>query len=150
MLFFPARLRYKQQKSCLVTVKNTFFSFFLPLDFFVFFVVIAGFFLLSIYIYGGNGAVLYYKIEGAGAAYIFPQDATETVAVSGPLGVTTVALSGGKARITASPCVNKTCIAQGSLFAANNTGALVCLPNRVIVSTVSAQRSRAKIDGGAW
>lgn len=53
------------------------------------------------------------------------------VEVQGPLGHTYVEIKSGRARITSSPCPNKTCVHMGDF--GSEGGCLVCLPNEVIV-----------------
>ena len=62
--------------------------------------------------------------------YIDPGRDT-TLTVAGPLGPTLVRIEGREAWIVTSPCRNQICVRMGRLRAAG--GALVCLPNRVMV-----------------
>lgn len=54
-----------------------------------------------------------------------------TIRVSGPLGQTTVEISGARARIAESPCSGKQCVRQG--WVVEGSGAALCVPNRVAV-----------------
>lgn len=61
--------------------------------------------------------------------YRLPIDEEKTVSVKGPHGNTIVEIKNHKVRIIESPCPNKLCIQQGWI----ESGAVVCLPNRVVV-----------------
>ncbi|MHC6204318.1 NusG domain II-containing protein [Breznakiellaceae bacterium SP9] len=85
--------------------------------------------------------------------WVFPEDAQETVVVPGPLGTTTVELRGGAVRISASPCANQSCIAQGKIHSRGQW--LACLPNGVMVSleargSTSAAADGSEIDAATW
>src|SRR5208337_2978655 len=62
--------------------------------------------------------------------YTFPLDKDRTVAFSGVMGMTTVEIKGGKVRMKEAPCPNRVCIHQGWI----ESGAIICLPNKVIVT----------------
>ncbi len=62
--------------------------------------------------------------------YMLPIDKDRTVSVEGPEGKTVVEIKGHRLRVTKSPCHNKVCIQQGWI----ESGAIVCLPNRVVVT----------------
>jgi hypothetical protein len=62
--------------------------------------------------------------------YILPLDEDKTVSVEGPEGKTIVEIQRNRVRISDSPCPNKLCIKQGWI----DRGAVVCLPNKVIVT----------------
>ncbi|NOZ24852.1 MAG: NusG domain II-containing protein [Nitrospirae bacterium] len=53
-----------------------------------------------------------------------------TVEVQGPIGVTRIEVRQGRIRIADSPCPNKLCVRQGW----TERGAIICLPNRVVVT----------------
>lgn len=53
-----------------------------------------------------------------------------TVEVRGPAGITRVEVKGGRVRVADSPCPNKLCVRQGW----TERGAIICLPNRVVVT----------------
>jgi hypothetical protein len=63
-------------------------------------------------------------------AYVLPFNEDKTVSVEGSEGKTIVEIRGKKVRIMDSPCRNKICIRQGWV----ETGGVVCLPNRVVVT----------------
>ena len=62
--------------------------------------------------------------------YILPLDKNRIISVDGPIGKTYIEIHDHRVRITGSPCQNKLCIKQGWMA----SGAIVCLPNRVIVT----------------
>lgn len=83
------------------------------------------------------------RIEVSGALrYTFPLSLDRTVAVDGPLGSTLIEIRDGKVRVKESPCHNRICMHQGWI----RSGAVVCLPNRVIV-TVSGPGGKGEFDG---
>ncbi|MFH1009321.1 MAG: NusG domain II-containing protein [Candidatus Latescibacterota bacterium] len=54
-----------------------------------------------------------------------------TVRVNGPLGGTTIGITGGKARVVEASCPQKLCVKAGAIW---KSGAMVvCVPNRVVV-----------------
>jgi hypothetical protein len=61
----------------------------------------------------------------------FPLGADQVIQVEGPLGITEVEISQGKARIVHSPCKLKVCIKSGYIQYADRLAA--CLPNKVVV-----------------
>lgn len=102
----------------------------------------------AIFIYGGSFQRLQVVVQGEdGQQWQFPLDAHEILTVKGPLGATLVELHDGAARITASPCTNKTCIAAGAVHAAGHFAA--CLPNRVIVTVMGAPAA-GRMDAVVW
>lgn len=60
-----------------------------------------------------------------------PLDQPRTVDLSGPLGPTRLVIEAGGARITASPCPRKICMAMGTARHAGDL--LACVPNRIVV-----------------
>jgi hypothetical protein len=70
--------------------------------------------------------------------YILPLDKNRTLSVEGPAGNTTIEIKDRKVRITDSPCRNKLCVKQGWI----NSGSIVCLPNRVIVTVGNKDRQK--------
>jgi hypothetical protein len=76
----------------------------------------------------GTDAII--EVDGK-AEYSVPLYEEKVIEVEGVKGVTVVELKDGKVRITDSPCPDKLCVKQGWI----DRGAIVCLPNRVIVRT---------------
>lgn len=71
------------------------------------------------------------KIEVAGKLeYSLPISIDKTVEVNGPLGKAIVEIKDNRVSMKDAPCNNKICIHQGWI----RNGAIICLPNRVIVS----------------
>jgi hypothetical protein len=83
-------------------------------------------------VYAPGGGVPRVVVEADGRRWEFPLDATETIAVDGPLGDTVVALQGKQVRVISSPCTGQNCIAAGAIRAHGQW--IACLPNRVMVS----------------
>jgi hypothetical protein len=69
--------------------------------------------------------------------YLLPATENRTVPVKGVHGYTYVEIRDGRVRITGSPCSNKLCVKHGWI----SSGALVCLPNRVVV-TIGSQTGK--------
>jgi len=92
---------------------------------------------------GGGGAI---QVRGEGGEWVFPADAVETLVVSGPLGDTVIEIYGDAARITASPCLNQTCVAAGAVRLPGQWAA--CLPNRVMLYV--SESSNNDVDAAAW
>jgi hypothetical protein len=85
-------------------------------------------------------------IRGQERTWIFPLDAEETVVVPGPLGNTVVRIHENQAWVESSPCVNKTCVAQGHV---QRRGAwAACLPN--IVFLLIEGNNDPVIDAYSW
>lgn len=70
--------------------------------------------------------------------YTLPLNADKTVEFSGVIGKTTVEIKGGKVRMKEAPCTNKICIHEGWI----ESGSIVCLPNKVIVTISGPQTGR--------
>ena len=81
-------------------------------------------------------------ITADGKEYLYPADEERTVSVEGPLGITEIEIRGGTARITDSPCPQKTCMTKSI----GNT--VTCLPNRVMI--VNPEKEREEADTVAY
>jgi hypothetical protein len=102
-------------------------------------------------VYGGTGDQYTINLKGESGAWVFPQDAEETVTVPGPLGDTVVEIRGGRARVLSSPCQNQICVAAGAIRSHGQWTA--CLPNQVLVSVEGRGKSPgegAEVDAAAW
>jgi hypothetical protein len=64
-------------------------------------------------------------------SFIASLDQPQTVALDGPLGQTRLVIDDQGARITASPCPRKLCIAMGP--AKQTADLIACVPNRILV-----------------
>jgi len=96
---------------------------------------------------GRAGASAVVFLKGAGGEWVFPADAAETLTVAGPLGDTVVEISGEGARVTASPCLNQTCVAAGAVRLPGQWAA--CLPNRVMLY-IGEGKNENDVDAAAW
>lgn len=76
-----------------------------------------------------EGGIVHIEVNGR-SVYVLPIDKDRTVSVEGPEGKTVIEIKDHRIRVTESPCRNKLCIQQGWI----GSGAIVCLPNRVIVT----------------
>jgi hypothetical protein len=70
--------------------------------------------------------------------YLLPLDKNRIISVDGPIGKTYIEIYDHRVRITGSPCQNKLCIQQGWM----KSGAIVCLPNRVIVTIGNSDETK--------
>jgi len=103
--------------------------------------VIASFF----FVYSGKSSSIIINIKSDSGEWVFPADTAETVKVSGPLGDTIITINNGAARITASPCMNQTCVASGKVCMPGQWAA--CLPNRIMLY---AANDNNEIDAAVW
>ncbi len=55
----------------------------------------------------------------------------DTLRIEGPLGVTTIEIAEGKARVLDAPCPHQLCVKTGAILKAG--AMVVCVPNRVVV-----------------
>ncbi len=76
-----------------------------------------------------SGTTVTIEAEGR-VAYRLSLLENRSVRVKGPLGYTTVEIKDQKVRVVDSPCPKKYCVLQGW----KDRGAIVCLPNRVVVT----------------
>jgi hypothetical protein len=95
---------------------------------------------------GANGSSMV-NVRGENGLWVFPIDSAESIVVSGPLGDTVVEIGGGGARITASPCVNQTCVSAGRVRSPGQWTA--CLPNRVMLY-IDEDGINSDVDAAAW
>jgi len=88
-----------------------------------------------------QGSEVRIEVEGK-PRYILPLSVNKTITVGGLSGNTIIEINNNKVRIKDSPCPNKLCIHQGWI----DTGAIVCLPNRVLV-IITAPDIKKDLDG---
>jgi hypothetical protein len=119
-----------------------------PLDFCIVGLSVLATALSALAVYGDSGDAGQALVQGAGATWVFPLDAEETVSVSGPLGETVVEISGGRIRVLSSPCANQTCVAAGHLDRRGHWTA--CLPNRVFVYIEGTGDGDELLDSTTW
>ncbi len=81
-----------------------------------------------------SGSLVTIEVEGR-EVYKLSLFQDRTVEIKGPIGTTVVEIKGQRVRIVESPCPNKICIKQGWI----SRGAIVCLPNRVVVTVGSGE-----------
>ena len=72
----------------------------------------------------------------------YPMEAEDTLRVEGPLGVTTIEIARGRARVLDSPCPYKLCVKAGAIGKAGEL--IACVPNRVVVRVEG--RSKKEVD----
>jgi hypothetical protein len=101
-------------------------------------------------VYAPGSGVPRVVVESDGRRWEFPLDATETIAVDGPLGDTVVELRGRQARVVSSPCTGQNCIAAGAIRGHGQW--IACLPNRVMVSVQATGNPTTgpELDATSW
>ncbi|MDR2246542.1 MAG: NusG domain II-containing protein [Treponema sp.] len=87
-------------------------------------------------------------ISGSGREWVFPLDADETVAVSGPLGTTVVRIRDNRAWVESSPCANQVCVAAGRVHRQGEW--VACLPNTVFLAIEGQEARRNVPDSTTW
>jgi hypothetical protein len=97
--------------------------------------------------YSGSAGSSTVTLKSENGEWVYPLDAVETVKVPGPLGETIVEIGGGEARVSASPCVNQTCVSTGAVRRQGQWTA--CLPNRVMLY-ISEGNDENNVDAIAW
>lgn len=105
-------------------------------DIFSLLLAIAVLLVFSLLAYGKNRSSTHLSVRAGGNDWIYPLTQNGPVQFEGPIGVTTVLIENGTARVLSSPCRDKICINMGNLEKAGDWSA--CLPNRVF----------ARIEGG--
>ena len=88
-----------------------------------------------------QGQTVRIELDGK-PVYILPIDRNNAVSVEGPLGKTQIEIKDHNVRITESPCNNKLCIHQGW----TQQGAIICLPNRIIVTIEDGSHQSGTVD----
>lgn len=101
----------------------------------------------AVAVYAPDTAAPEVVITGADGEWIYPIDTDRKLAVAGPLGITTVVISGKTVRVVDSPCKNKVCIAMGAISAPGQW--VACLPNKVFVR-VEGTRAERGVDANAY
>jgi hypothetical protein len=96
-----------------------------------------------VYATGEGNSIIALKAQNG--EWVYPIDANEILLVSGPLGDTVVEIREKGARISASPCLNQTCVAAGIVHLPGQWTA--CLPNRVMVYISKSMSSNESVDG---
>ena len=74
--------------------------------------------------------------------YVLSLDNERTVSVEGPAGKTFVEIKDHMVRVIESPCHNKLCVHQGWI----RSGAIVCVPNKVVVKIGTEEKKENLID----
>ena len=116
---------------------------------FVVFVLAAGITVFcAIKIYGKSDSALHFIIQGNREKWVYPSGQSAELDIPGPLGITVIKLSGGKAQVVSSPCINQYCVGSHSI---QNRGQwIACLPNAVFVRVEAAEADHAEVDYVAW
>lgn len=119
-----------------------------PYDYVVIFigVLVIGAFIRVAAEQGGPASLVQVRSDAGDMVYSLQQN--QVITVSGPLGDTTIEISGGTVRFLDSPCRDKICITSGVLERAGQWAA--CLPNRVFVTVSVSPGEELEIDGATF
>lgn len=98
----------------------------------------------GILVYGDSDGTTRLVIEAPSGSWIYDLETDRTVEVPGELGITVVRIEDGKARITASACPNKTCVAASPISRAGDW--IACLPNKVMLRIDGEERESDEVD----
>ena len=99
------------------------------------------------YVYAKPKGVAQVVIQGWGHTWVYPLDATETIEVLGPIGITVVRIEKGEAWVEDSPCENRTCVGSGHIHEYGQW--IACLPNNVFV-LIEGDEDDGKPDVFTW
>ncbi len=99
------------------------------------------------FVYGKHEGNANVTISTKGGNFVYPLKIDRRVDLPGPLGLTTIEIADGKVHIDASPCLNKTCIASGSISQPGQW--LACLPNAILVR-VGGEAEKDGVDAGTY
>jgi hypothetical protein len=82
-------------------------------------------------------------VELAGKpVYTFPLNVDRTFTVNGPIGKAVIEIKGGRVRIAEAPCPNQICVKEGWI----TRGAIVCVPNRLVVIAGGRAKRHRDVD----
>jgi hypothetical protein len=101
----------------------------------------------AVSVYGPGSGQADVAIKGRDGEWLYPLSVDRDVAVAGPIGDTYVEIRDKSARITDSPCPNKTCIAAGAIAKPGQW--LACLPNQVFVR-IEGGNANAGVDASVY
>lgn len=109
----------------------------LPGDALVLLTGIAGWVTLSVMLWqSGPAAQAQVRLDGVLVA-AYPLNEDRTVAVTGPLGVTTIRIESGRARVVSDPGPRQYCVRQGWLARPGEMA--LCAPNHISLSLTGGQ-----------
>ena len=104
---------------------------------FLFFLSLSSYSLLHHFFPGGD--MVYIK-HGKKLLYVLPIQEDRVVTITVPEGKNTVEIKEGRVRIADATCLRKLCVQQGWI----RRGALVCLPNKVIITIGSDEQGKTR------
>ena len=116
----------------------------------VFFVLFLGLVVVSVFItVGGVHGANQIEVKSADSAFYLPLSEDGSLEVDGPIGMTTITVMDGVARVTHSDCRDKVCMSMGEI--SRQSAWIACLPNKVFIRVVPlGQNSSAEVDAGAY
>jgi hypothetical protein len=101
-----------------------------PADIAIITVSALAFALSAVVIYGGPAPASLVVSSGSNE-WIYPLSEERTIEVQGPIGITSIRIKDGQARIMSSPCTNQTCVASAAVTHKGDWSA--CLPNGIFI-----------------
>jgi hypothetical protein len=96
--------------------------------------------------FSGNARSLEAYIKADAQEYIFALDRDIVIEVTGPIGITRIAIKDGKAYFVDSPCPGKICVHSQPVSKQGEW--IACLPNRVLLTVES--RGKSEIDATSY
>lgn len=88
---------------------------------------------------GAPGRTVIVERDGQ-VIFTAPLDRDRTFAVTGPLGVTRLAIRHGSVRVASSPCPHQVCVGMGAIDRVGQL--LACVPNRLLIRIRGPQPAR--------
>jgi len=85
----------------------------------------------TLLVYGNSAGTARVVVEAGNREWVYSLENDETVLVTGPLGISTIAIHDGKVHFEDSPCANQVCVASGTIERPGQW--IACLPNAVFV-----------------
>ncbi len=85
----------------------------------------------TLLVYGNSAGTARVVVEAGDREWIYSLENDEKISVTGPLGISIIAIHDGKVHFEESPCVNQVCVASGTIERPGQW--LACLPNAVFV-----------------
>ncbi len=74
--------------------------------------------------------------------YTYPLNIDRTFSVTGPIGRAVIEIKGGRVRVAEAPCPNQICVKEGWI----SRGAIICVPNRLVVLVGGGKRPDRDLD----
>ncbi|NCN05012.1 MAG: NusG domain II-containing protein [Spirochaetales bacterium] len=122
--------------------------FFLPMDWFAFFLSVGVFVFVTLGAYGAAGNPGQVSIQAEAGDFLYSLDTQGTYSFEGPIGDTVIEILENRVRVLSSPCRDQICVAAGWLEQTGEWSA--CLPNRVFVRVRAAAEGEDSVDAQVY